>query len=477
MVFSSPSFLFFFLPGVVAAYYLLPRRTRNIVLLVGSLVFYAYDSGALIVLLFVSTITDFIAGRIVARGHSRGQTSAIRFGVFLSVVVNLLLLGYFKYANFLIDQLNSIGSALDLGQIAWPSVALPIGISFYTFQSMSYTIDVARGRAEPVSSFLDFALFVSLFPQLVAGPIVRFHEISHEIRGRRTTLDDFSEGVVRFAHGLAKKVIVADAAGLVVEEVFRLPPSEFTTAAAWLGVFAYTLQIYFDFSGYSDMAIGLGRMFGFHFPENFRRPYSALSITDFWRRWHITLSNWFRDYLYIPMGGSRTTTAGTYRNLTVVFFLVGLWHGASWTFVIWGIYHGVFLVLERVTGQRPVGDKAPNSWPRRVYTLLVVMVGWVFFRSESVAQAVSILEAMVSFQGGPLPAAVSVVLTTRVQITLLVASFVVLLPRDFVGGIVIPRNSGGLAVAGRTGLMLVGLPYAMALVATGTFSPFLYYQF
>jgi alginate O-acetyltransferase complex protein AlgI len=477
MVFSSPVFLFFFLPAVLTAYYVLPRPTRNPVLLVASLAFYAYDSGALIVLLLISTVTDFIAGRIVARGRIRGQSSAIRLGVTLSVVVNVALLGYFKYANFLIDQLNTVGSGLGLGQIAWPSVILPIGISFYTFQSMSYTIDVARGRAEPVSNLLDFGLYVSLFPQLIAGPIVRYHEISDEIRARRTTLDDFSEGVVRFAHGLAKKVIVADAAGLVVEEVFRLQPGELTTAAAWLGVSAYTLQIYFDFSGYSDMAIGLGRMFGFHFPENFRRPYSALSITDFWRRWHITLSNWFRDYLYIPLGGSRTTTAGTYGNLTIVFFLVGLWHGASWTFVIWGIYHGVLLVVERVTGQRPVGDEAPSSWPRRLYTLFAVMVGWVLFRSSSMSQAISILEAMLTPQGGPLPASVAVVLTTRVQVTMILASLVVLLPRDFVGGIVIPQASGRPAVAGRMGLMLLGLPYAMALVATGTFSPFLYYQF
>jgi alginate O-acetyltransferase complex protein AlgI len=477
LVFSSPTFLFFFLPAVLAAYYILPRRARNLVLLVASLAFYAYDSGALIVLLLVSTVVDFVAGLIVARGRSRGETRLIRLGVTLSVLVNIGLLGYFKYANFVVDQFNAVGSALGWGDIAWQSVVLPIGISFYTFQTMSYTIDVARGRAEPIGNLLDFALFVSLFPQLIAGPIVRFHEISDEIRGRRSTLDDFSEGVVRFAHGLAKKVIVADAAGLVVEEVFRLQPGELTTAAAWLGVSAYTLQIYFDFSGYSDMAIGLGRMFGFHFPENFRRPYSALSITDFWRRWHITLSNWFRDYLYIPLGGSRTTTAGTYRNLTIVFFLVGLWHGASWTFVIWGIYHGVLLVAERITGQRPVGDDAPNSWPRRLYTLFAVMVGWVFFRSTSLDQAVSILEAMLTFQSGPLPASVAVVLTTRVQLTMILASLVILLPRDFVGGIVIPHASGRLAVAGRMGLMLVGLPYAVALVATGTFSPFLYYQF
>jgi len=276
---------------------------------------------------------------------------------------------------------------------------------------------------------------------------------------------------------LAKKVIVADVAGLVAEEVFSLAPSELNTSTAWLGVVAYTLQIYFDFSGYSDMAIGLGRMFGFHFPENFRRPYSAISITDFWRRWHNTLSNWFRDYLYIPLGGSQGTTPATYRNLGIVFFLTGLWHGANWTFVIWGMYHGVLLILERVTGQRPVGDEAPNSWPRRFFTLIAVMVGWVLFRSESVSQAWSMLGQMFTLNGGGLPPSVATVLTTRVQITLFLASLVVLLRRDWVGGIVLPHSSGRLAAAGRTGLMLVGLPYALALTATGSFSPFLYYQF
>lgn len=477
MVFSSPVFLFFFLPAVLAAYHTLPRPARNIVLLVASLVFYAYDSGALVVLLLISTITDYIAGRIVVRARARESSSGIRTGIGISVVVNLGLLGYFKYANFVVDQLNALGAAWGLGDIAWKSVVLPIGISFYTFQSMSYTIDVLRGRVEPVRSLFDFGLYVSLFPQLVAGPIVRFHEISHEISNRRRTLNDFSEGVVRFAHGLAKKVVVADAAGLVVEEVFSLPPGELTTAAAWLGVAAYTIQIYFDFSGYSDMAIGLGRMFGFHFPENFRRPYSAVSITDFWRRWHITLSNWFRDYLYVPLGGSRTTTVGTYRNLAIVFLLTGLWHGANWTFVVWGAYHGILLVAERITKQRPFGDEAPSSWLRRGYTLLAVMVGWVVFRSDSLSQAGSILKAMFTPSGFSLPPEVATVLTTRVVLTLAVAALVVVIPRNFVGGIILPSGGGRLVAAARTGLLVVGLPFALALVATGTFSPFLYYQF
>jgi alginate O-acetyltransferase complex protein AlgI len=477
MVFSSSEFLFFFLPAVLAVYYASPRRWRNLVLMAASFAFYAWDSGVLVGLLVVSIGVDFVAGRVVARGRRREHPGTVRAGITLSVIVNVALLGYFKYANFLIDQLNAVGSALDLGTIAWPSVVLPIGISFYTFQSMSYTIDVARGRAQAIRNIIDFALYVSLFPQLIAGPIVRFHEVSDEIVGRRSSVDDFAEGVVRFTHGLAKKVLVADAVGLVVEPTFTMSPAELTTIAAWLGVLAYTLQIYFDFSGYSDMAIGLGRMFGFHFPENFRRPYSALSVTDFWRRWHITLSNWFRDYLYVPLGGSRVGTARTYFNLGLVFFITGLWHGANWTFVIWGAYHGILLILERLTGQRPVGDEEPNSWLRRGFTLLAVMVGWVIFRAESLAQAAGILEAMFTYRPGPLPAAMATVLTTRVQMTLVLASLVFILPRSFVGGLVIPTQRGRAVAAVRAGLLLLGVPYTLAVVVSGNFSPFLYYQF
>ena len=477
MVFSSPDFLFFFLPAVLAAYHLVPSRWRNLVLAAASLGFYAAGGGALVVLLLLSTVIDYSAGRYVSRCVAAGNRSGVRLGVAVSVLANLSLLGYFKYANFVVDQINALGSWLGLGTIAWSSIVLPIGISFYTFQSMSYTIDVARGRVGAIRNPLDFTLYVALFPQLIAGPIVRFHEISGEIEERSTTADDFSEGVVRFAHGLVKKVIVADAVGLVADSVFGLAPADLTTAAAWLGVAAYTLQIYFDFSGYSDMAIGLGRMFGFHFPENFRRPYSALSITDFWRRWHITLSNWFRDYLYVPLGGSRGTTAGTYRNLVTVFLLTGLWHGANWTFVVWGAYHGALLVIERLTGQRPVGDDAPNSWTRRGFTLLAVMVGWVLFRADSLAHAWAILEVMFIPNLGDLPAETAHVLTTRVQLTLALAGLVVLLPRRFVGGISMPSDIGRWAVVGRVGLMLLGYPYALALVSTGTFSPFLYYQF
>lgn len=476
MVFSHPNFLFFFLPIILLLTFVVPSRLRNLVLLIGSLAFYAVGGGMLVLLLLVSTVVDYLAGRFVWHARTADSDRRAKAGVLISVLANVGLLAYFKYANFFVEQVNAALTSLGINPISWIEVILPIGISFYTFQSMSYTIDIYRGRVEPINNPLDFALYVSLFPQLIAGPIVRFHEIHHEIRERRASADDFAEGVVRFVHGLAKKVIVADTAAVVADSVFALEPDSLTTPAAWLGVLAYTFQIYFDFSGYSDMAIGLGRMFGFHFPENFARPYSALSITDFWRRWHITLSNWFRDYLYVPLGGSRGSTESTYRNLVVVFLLTGFWHGASWTFVIWGAFHGALLVAERVSGQRPVGDEAPNSWIRRAYVLLAVMVGWVLFRSEGFAQAASIIGEMFSFDMGPMPIEISLVLTTRVQVTLALASIVFFLPRSWVGGLALPRSAGWVAVA-RVGLMLLAFPYTLGLISAGTFSPFLYFQF
>lgn len=477
MVFSDPNFVFYFLPAVLAAYFILPKRWRNAVLLLASWAFYTAGSGALVVLLLASTVTDYVAGRVVGRGVLDDNPTLVRWGVVFSIVLNIGLLAYFKYANFFVEQFNVISNELGGGTIPWTTIVLPIGISFYTFQSMSYTIDVARRRVSPIHNPFDFALYVALFPQLIAGPIVRFHEIAEEIPERNVRLNDFAEGVVRFAHGLVKKVVIADAVALAVDPVFALEPGQLTTAAAWIGVLAYTVQIYFDFSGYSDMAIGLGRMFGFHFPENFRRPYSALSITDFWRRWHITLSNWFRDYLYIPLGGSRTSTGGTYRNLVIVFLVTGLWHGAAWTFVVWGAYHGALLTIERLTNQRPVGDDAPNSIPRRALTLLAVMVGWVMFRADSLTHAGGILTAMFTWSGMALPPELALSLTSRAQIALLIGLATVFLPRRFVGGLVLPQLPGAWPGAARVGLMLMAFPYALTLVVAGTFSPFLYYQF
>ena len=476
MVFSSIEFLFLFLPLLLGLYHLAPGRFRNGVLLLASLVFYTWSGGAFVAILAVSIAVDYFAGRLVVAARNRGRRRGVQLGITLSAGVNLGLLAYFKYANFIVIQLNELGTAVGLGTIAWTTIGLPIGISFFTFQSMSYTIDLARGRAEHLRNPLDFALYVALFPQLICGPIVRYHEISDQIRERRPRLDDFAAGAVRFVHGLVKKVVVADAAGALADAAFSLPAGQLTTATAWLGVGAYTLQIYFDFSGYSDMAIGLGRLFGFTFPENFRRPYSAISITDFWRRWHITLSSWLRDYLYIPLGGNRGGPRATYRNLGLVFLLTGLWHGANWTFLWWGVYHGALLSIERLTGQRPT-DRASMEWPRRILVLWLVMLGWVIFRADSVTHAIAFYRALYSFSGFDLAPLVAVALTHRVAAVVALASLVVLLPRDFVAGPWLATGGRPALTLGRLAWLGGGALYATSLIASGNFSPFLYFQF
>ncbi len=477
MVFSSVTFLFFFLPICLGGYYLLRPRLRNGWLLFSSLVFYTWGGGALVVLLIISTVVDYAMGWVVASGVRTGDRTRIRLGVTGSVLVNLTLLGYFKYANFIVDQFNAFGQRFGFEQIAWTSVVLPIGISFFTFQSMSYTIDVSRGRVQHLRNPFDFALYVTLFPQLVAGPIVRFHEISDQLHDRDTSMERFALGASRFVHGLAKKVLIADSVAPIADAAFGADLAALGPGAAWLGIAAYTIQIYFDFSGYSDMAIGLGMMLGFDFPENFRRPYSATSVTDFWRRWHMTLSNWFRDYLYIPLGGSRGSMARTMANLWVVFILVGFWHGANWTFVLWGVYHGLLLVVERLTGQRPVGNDAVALAPlRRALVLFAVMMGWVLFRSPSAVAAGDYLAALFT-TGGVTPETVLNAVDTRALLALGLGAASVLLPGNVVGGRLVTSWQGLRGAAVRIAEVAVAFPYSLIIVASGSFSPFLYYQF
>jgi alginate O-acetyltransferase complex protein AlgI len=335
---------------------------------------------------------------------------------------------------------------------------------------------VARGRVQHLRNPLDFGLYVTLFPQLVAGPIVRFHEIADQLQHRVLSMEKFSLGAVRFAHGLAKKVLIADSVAPIADAAFQTDATGLGLAGAWLGIAAYTIQIYFDFSGYSDMAIGLGNMLGFDFPENFRRPYSAVSMTDFWRRWHITLSNWFRDYLYVPLGGSRRGGVRTIINLWIVFVLTGIWHGANWTFLLWGIYHGAWLITERLTGQRPTGSGASWAPLRRAVILLGVMVGWVLFRSPDIGFAGEYLGAMFS-PGGFTPEAITNAVDTRALLALAAGIASVLLPGDIVGGLLVTGWQGLRGTAVRFAEIAIALPYSMIIVASGSFSPFLYYQF
>jgi alginate O-acetyltransferase complex protein AlgI len=390
MVFSSPIFLFCYLPAVLALYFCVPKASKNSVLLVASLLFYAWGETYFVSVMIVSILFNYLSGLAVARYPFRSRASKLI--VCAAIVGNLALLGSYKYANFLVDNLNALAPLLGFSKLTLNPVHLPIGISFFTFQALSYVIDVYRREAPVQKNPARLGLYISLFPQLIAGPIVRYEHIAKQLTSRAMSLNLFVSGIQRFIIGLSKKVLIANSAGDVADKVFALPVDQLSTQVAWLGVACYTLQIYFDFSGYSDMAIGLGRMFGFDFLENFNYPYISRSIREFWRRWHISLSTWFRDYVYIPLGGNRRGANRTYINLVIVFFLVGLWHGAKWTFVVWGMYHGMFLVLERL-GLAKLIEKAwrPLS---HAYVLMVVMVGWVFFRAETLPQALEYLKAM-----------------------------------------------------------------------------------
>ena len=396
MLFNSYEFLFLFLPIVLLGYFVLfRRRGRVLFLTLASYLFYGWWDFRFCGLMLFSTALDYTAGLIIERSTTAGHRRA---WLAVSVVANLSLLGFFKYFDLAADTLNQVAAALGATHPLLPllQVTLPVGISFYTFQSMSYTIDVYHRVVPAQRSFLQFAFYVSFFPQLVAGPIVRYRDLADQLVGRTHSLALAARGAALFVLGLGKKVILADAVAPLAEAVFGLPQPGL--ADAWLGVLAYTLQIYFDFSAYSDMAVGLGLFFGFRFPQNFNSPYMAVSITDFWRRWHMSLSTWLRDYLYIPLGGNRLGPARTYINLLLTMLLGGLWHGANWTFLIWGGFHGAWLAVERARGGRLLGAASP-VWLQRLITFLLVMVGWVYFRCATVGQAHEVLGGLVGANG------------------------------------------------------------------------------
>lgn len=389
MVFSSLLFLFRFLPAVLAAYYILPRKCRNLVLFISSLFFYAWGEPTYVFLVLFSTIVDYCAGRMLAYCQTKGYRRRAVGALLLSVVINLGILAYFKYAAFFIQIIHRLTG------IAIPDISpdtLPIGISFYTFQTMSYTIDVYRRQTSVQKNFITFGAYVSLFSQLIAGPIVRYRDVAEQLCSRKETTTLFGQGMIRFVIGLGKKVLIANQIGSLWEEISAMNAASLTTATAWLGVLAFTLQIYFDFSGYSDMALGLGKMFGFIFPENFLYPYESKSITEFWRRWHISLGTWFREYVYIPLGGNRKGLGRQMFNIAVVWFLTGLWHGASVNFILWGIYYGILLVIEKLLW-KPVIEKLP-SLLRHLYTMILVMVGWSIFSWQDMANWRSYTKAM-----------------------------------------------------------------------------------
>ncbi|WP_225775217.1 MBOAT family O-acyltransferase [Pseudomonas sp. Marseille-Q5115] len=415
MVFSSNVFLFLFMPIFFGLYYLSGTRYRNLLLLVASYVFYAWWRVDFLALFAAVTLWNYFIGLRIGANGVRTKTS--QRWLLLGVGVDLIVLGYFKYANFGVDSLNEIITSFGLEPFILTHIILPIGISFYTFESISYIIDVYRGDTPATRNLIDFAAFVAIFPHLIAGPVLRFKDLVDQFNHRTHTLDKFSEGATRFMQGFIKKVFIADTIAVVADHSFAL--SDPTTGDAWLGALAYTAQLYFDFSGYSDMAIGLGLMMGFRFMENFKQPYISQSITEFWRRWHISLSTWLRDYLYITLGGNRGGTFATYRNLFLTMLLGGLWHGANFTYIIWGMWHGLWLAIERALGT----DAAPRRFNpiKWIFTFLLVVLGWVIFRAENMHVAMRMYHAMFSFGEWQLSELNSASLTGLQVATLIVA--------------------------------------------------------
>lgn len=374
MVFSSIFFLFRFLPVFLILYFVVPKRARNLVLFLGSLVFYAWGEPVYVVLMLFSTLSDYIHGLLIARYRGKRAATCLLVS---SIVINLGLLGFFKYSGL--------------------GLPLPIGISFYTFQTMSYTIDVYRGEVKAQRNLLDFGVFVTMFPQLIAGPIVKYKTVAEELRTRHASPEDMAEGARRFVIGLGKKVLLANNVGQLFVEAAGMAEGSLSLLAAWLGILAYAFQIYFDFSGYSDMAIGLGRIMGFHFPENFNYPYTAVSVTDFWRRWHMSLSSWFREYVYIPLGGNRKGLRRQLLNIVIVWSLTGIWHGAGWNFLLWGMWFALFLILEKIIlEKKSVSLPKPAGW---IYTMIVVLVSWCFFSLEKMDNIILFLKSMFGMGG------------------------------------------------------------------------------
>lgn len=474
MVFSSITFLFYFLPVVLLLYFVLPWR--NAVLLVASLAFYAWGDLANLPILLVYILVNWWAGLAMADPRRTGIVAVI------GIAANLGLLLVFKYAGFVVAQVNAAGALLGLPAMPVPQIVLPLGISFFTFQGISYLIDIWRGDVKPQRSLVAFGMYKAMFPQLIAGPIVRYRMIAGRIAGRRVSMLRFRTGLQVFILGLAQKVLVADTVALPADRIFALPAGELTLATSWLGAVCYTIQILFDFAGYSNMAIGLAHMLGFRFPANFNRPYIAQSVTEFWRRWHMSLSGWFRDYLYIPLGGNRGSAAATFRNLLLVFVLCGFWHGASWTFLAWGLWHGALLIAERAG----LGAAVAQLWRplRHGYLVLMVVLGWVLFRADSLAQAGHFYLAMAGLGAGDgLEAPVAAFVDNRVAAALLAGAVLSACAMPKGRGWVVERRPQGAGLlplgrdaavhAGFLGLLLLSL----AVVSGTTYSPFIYYRF
>lgn len=472
MVFSSIPFLFYFLPMVLVLYFISPRSMKNWVLFLSSLFFYAWGEPIYVLIMIFSTIVDYTHGIFIEKFLNNHEKKKARLVLLSSITINLALLCFFKYSDFFILNLNKlIGS--DIAPLQLP---LPIGISFYTFQTMSYSIDVYRRDVKAQKNIISFGAYVALFPQLIAGPIVRYQTIAHQLDKRKETMDDFSQGAFRFIQGLGKKVLLANNIGLLWDTISAMEIGSLPLATAWIGLFAFAFQIYFDFSGYSDMAIGLGRMLGFSFPENFNYPYISQSITEFWRRWHISLGTWFREYVYIPLGGNRKGTSRTLINISVVWLLTGLWHGAAWNFILWGIYFGVLLIIEKQFLSHLL-TKSP-ALLRHLYACFFILIGWCIFAFDDVNQVWLYVKALFGLTENPY---------WNTQTLYFLSSYGVLLAVMVIGSTPLPKKIATTLWNGKTETMAYGFTTAIfmaiifllcvAFIINSSYNPFLYFRF
>lgn len=472
MVFSSAVFLFVFFPLMLVLYYLpgfskdpgKDMAKKNLVLCLASLIFYAWGEPVYIVLMLISIFFNYNLGIDIENHKSsmKKRKALMKFGV----IFNLFMLGFFKYSGFIVENIN----ALTGGTIEYDGLPLPVGISFYTFQILSYVIDVYKGEVKAQRNLVAFGAYISMFPQLIAGPIVQYSDIERQLTSRSVTIEKFYDGIIYFIRGLGKKVLFANTIGAVYSEVIAGDVSSLSVVSSWIAIISYTLQIYFDFSGYSDMAVGLGKMFGFEFVQNFYFPYKATSIKDFWGRWHISLSSWFRDYVYIPLGGNRKGTARTIFNTLVVWSLTGLWHGAAWNFIVWGMFYGVLLILEKYV-LKDILKKLPTA-VKYIGTMIVVMIGWVFFSSSNLSEAFSFIGSMIGFGGAFIDSNAKFLLSENIFL-IFVMSLSAVGVFDFVGG----RQESRVRKALKSVVYIIIFALCIAYLISETYNPFLYFRF
>ena len=468
MVFSSIFFLFYFLPITLLIYYIVPRKFKNTVLFIASLIFYGWGEPIYITIMIFSTIVDYSHGILIEKYRYNRQRAKLI--LLSSIVINLGLLCFFKYTDFFIQNINMLLNT----NFSYLGLPLPIGISFYTFQTMSYTIDIYLDKSPVQKNIISFGTYVALFPQLIAGPIVQYNTIAHQLNNRKENISQFSQGIERFVVGLGKKVLLANNIGMLWDEIQRLPISDMTVFTAWLGIIAFSFQIYFDFSGYSDMAIGLGKIFGFDFLENFNYPYISQSITEFWRRWHISLGSWFRDYVYIPLGGNRVGLLKLFRNITIVWFLTGFWHGASWNFILWGIYFGVIIMLEKGFLLKVLSKVHPII--RHIYALFFILIGWVLFSFENIFRGLEYLKIMLGFERLPLYDQRFLYYFTSYGIVLILLILCSTPILKMVLDLLKKKSERLEGVVFQLSLLLIMI-FSIAYLVDSTYNPFLYFRF